>query len=368
MTAIASTASGGWKPEELDLRKKEVKAAIGAKRTQIFVSFFTALTVTVAAFAAYESYQSLKATTANNSETAQANQLGVAINALGASDAAERVAGLVLLRVTAGEQISDPATTSPARKAAYDAYLTSLSVLASYIRTYSLQTTRAARNTDSFGLGYGEPAAGSYPIDLNYAADQVKSLLASGHAVKALRKGKPSLDLSGDELYGQSWPHINFSWLKAAYLVGIDLRAANLIHSSWGRRVSLQNAHFQCANLKGAIFRGANLENADFRGANVEGADFRGAKMSGAQMTYLYGSAKGIPPGISVASWKGPGDRSCIKRFSDAPPVASPSATPAVSPVASPSASPAVSPVASPSASPAVSPVASPSASPAPSH
>ncbi len=323
-----SGTPGDWETEEHELRRKEVKAARGAKNIQIFVSFFTALTVAVAAFAAYESYQSLKAATANNAETTQANQLAVAISALGASDAAERVAGLVLLRVNAEERLSLPATTAAERQDAYDTYLTSLSVLASYVRTYSLQTTRAVRGTASFGLGYGQPGAGSYPIDLNYAADQIEILLTSRRAVRALHQGKPSLDLSGDELYGQSWPRVNFSWLKSAYLVGIDLRAANLIYSRWGWRARLQGAHFQCANLKGAIFRGANLENADFRGANVEGADFRGAKMSGAKMTYLYGSAKGIPPGISVKSWEGPGDPSCIKRFIGPSSLSSPSASP----------------------------------------
>lgn len=322
--SVSSGPPGGWKPRELELRQKEVdsassnaKAQRTTKNVQIFTSFLSTIAVVVAVVAVYEGFVALKITSENNVEQANQNQFSTAISALGSSDPAERIAGLVLLRRNASYQISPPPSTAAGRQNAYDTYVTVLQVFGSYIHNYGLSFIKA-RGGKSFGLGYGTLPPSDSLIDVVYAADEIKLLLTQGDAVEALDTGQvPSLDLSSDELYGQSWPGVDFSWLHLRYFVGIDLRGANLEHSHWGVKASLNGAHFQCANLADANFRGAYLLNADFRGANVQGADFTGAKLAGAQMKFLYGNAKGLPRGRSIKSWKGPAQASCIAAYPD---------------------------------------------------
>ncbi len=323
---------GDWKPEELELRKQEVGAAASNAKTQqatkniqLFTGILSSIAVAVAVFAAYEGFQALKITSANNVEQANQNQMSTAINALGSSDPAERIAGLVLLRRNASGQISPPPLTAADRQGAYDTYATALDVFGSYIHNYSLSFINA-HSGQSFGLGYGSPPSLGTPLDVTYAADEIGILLTQGNAVKALGTGQdPSLDLANDELSGQSWPRVDFSWLSGRYFVGIDLRGATLEHSDWGAKASLQGAHFQCADLEYANFHGAYLEKADFRGADVNGADFTGAKLAGAQASSLFGKARGLRPGMSVKKWNGPDKASCLAAYADNAPTPSPS-------------------------------------------
>jgi hypothetical protein len=324
--SIAGGVSNDWKPEELALRKTEVGAAADnartqrkAKNVQIFVSLLSTIAVAVAAVAAYEGFMALKITSQNNADQATQNQLTTAINALGSSDPAERIAGLVLLRRNASHQIDPRPAARRDRQSAYDSYVAALQVFGSYIHNYGLDSVKHAGG--SFGLGYGTPPGSNSGIDVVYAADEIRILLGQRSAVRAVSAGDaPSIDLSGDELYGQSWPQIDFSWLHRKYLVGIDLRGANLEYSHWGTGASLQAAHFQCANLEHADFHGADLRNADFRGADVQGADFTGAKLWKAQTGPVYGDAKGLPAGKALQSWKGPAKPRCIAAYQDSPP------------------------------------------------
>jgi uncharacterized protein YjbI with pentapeptide repeats len=109
------------------------------------------------------------------------------------------------------------------------------------------------------------------------------------------------IDLSRDELFGLSWVGVRFGWLDA-YMPKIDLRGANLAKSSFAGS-DLVGAFLQCANLSGADLSGANLAYADLRGANVAGASFRNANLTHAMLTGVFGTAKGLPPGLSETTW-----------------------------------------------------------------
>jgi hypothetical protein len=347
--AGGSALPNGWKHQELELRQQEVRTQRTSKNIQVFLSFVSIVTVTVAVIAAYEGVQALRITSDNNAVQANENQLSTAVSALGSSDAAERVAGLELLRRNASEQVLQPLGISTGKEEAYDAYGTALVVLANYIHGYSQKSIAAPKNAGKFGFGYGTPAGGTYPLDVEYAANEISRLLALHHAVKALGIGHvPSLDLSHDELFGLYWPGVDFSWLSGKFFTGIDLREADLAKSKW-IRASLTYAYLQCANLKGANFRGADLRGADLRGANVQGANFKGTHLTGKQKADLYGTAKGLPPGLPSRSWNGGG--ACVKQFTDNAP--GPGSSPSPS-TASPSPSPPVTPSAAPviSASP----------------
>jgi hypothetical protein len=156
----------------------------------------------------------------------------------------------------------------------------------SFLTDASTGQTRA-----QFGRGYGEPLPPGIPLDIIYAADQVRYLLGMSKEVAGLKSGQPSIDLSHDELFGQPWHLINFGWV-GVYMPGIDLRGADLSSSKWSKNSYLPDAYLQCSDLQGAVFRGANLDYADLRGANVQGADFRSAHIKGAKITDLYGIAR----------------------------------------------------------------------------
>jgi uncharacterized protein YjbI with pentapeptide repeats len=127
------------------------------------------------------------------------------------------------------------------------------------------------------------------------------------------------VDLSNVELWGQPWSGVRFDWLGGHYLVGIDLRSADLRKSRWGT-TDLTGAYLQCADLSGADLRhtiltgadlrGANMTGADLRGANVSGADFEGAKLTDVKLSGAVGTATGLNAPTSArqpeASWNQP--------------------------------------------------------------
>ena len=319
------------KQVELELRRQEVEAAVSNAKTQRFLSKFQLAAVVLSLFAVAAagvatgaSVYSVRQTAENNLKQAEDNQVSTAVNALGSDDSADRVAGLMLLRINAIRQIWPLPASRADRKEAYENYVMALVVLGSYIHNYSLSFISGKRK---FGLGYGAPSTPGTPLDVTLAADEIRTLLHQRRSLKALREGVPSLDLSNDELFKQSWARVDFSWLANKYFVGIDLRGANLKDSQL-RGADLHGSYLQCANLKGADLRGTDLTKADLRGANVQGAKLKNANLFRAQKQDLYGKAKGLPAGKSVASWQ-QSQASCLTKYEDnAPKAAIPTPSP----------------------------------------
>jgi hypothetical protein len=295
-----------WKPSKMErmrnlspheLKLKQKRSQIWSARAQVVITMISVIAVVVAIWVAKQGQDTIN----RNSQTAlrqsQDSQQSTAITALGSTDTAERIAGLLLLTQNVSGRFKLAAETGePPADLHYD-YTTVLQILSGYIRSHAevfLTSTSTGPVAQQFGLGHGTPPAstlGVIPIDINYAADQLLPLLGLKGEVVALNDGQPAIDLSNDELYRQYWRGANFGWIDA-YMPGIDLRGAELASSQWSQDSHLSGAYLQCADLEGADFRGADLSHADLRGANVQGADFRGAHIGRAQLTQLYGSAR----------------------------------------------------------------------------
>lgn len=310
MTA-APANQPGWSEEEKELRRTEVRTGRDNLRIQKLMARVQAAALTLAlvaslaaAYAAYQAGQAVKASEQGAVQQATANQLTTAIDAIGGATTAEQVAGLTLLRVNVAGQVEAALRTSDpqVRQTAYDAYATSLDVLAAYIRSGT--SSEAARSASpSFGPGFGIPKT-QQPLNVVYATDELRRLLGMGSTVKSIASaGIPAVDLSHDELYGLPWSNLNMGWLSSAYMLKVDLRSANLAGSRWSRSSVLVGAYLQCADLSGADFRGADLTDADLRGANVSGADFSGAVLRGVRTDGASGRANGLNVVHAASVW-----------------------------------------------------------------
>jgi hypothetical protein len=279
-------------------------------------------------------------------------QLSTAITAIGSSDMAEQIAGLLLLARNTSNRLTFMGQTEEAPADVHGDYTTALQILSGYLRSHSdMLLTGNAQTAALFGRGYGLPPSSGVTLDITYAANQVEFLLATNmeNEVDALNVGaQPGIDLSNDELIGQPWTDVNFGWLHA-FMVGIDLRGASLESSQWSNNSDLSDSYLQCADLQNANFRGANLSGADLEGAYVQGADFRGANIKGVVFGQLYGKAKwsSKPFGIRTLSAHNWTAAACMQNasFWRGQP------TPASTPTALSSPAPSPSPTPKPSAS-----------------
>jgi hypothetical protein len=269
------------------------------------------------------------------------SQLSTAITAIGSSDTAEEVAGLLLLTQDTQSRFSLMSQTGEPAANVFSDYTTALQILSGYLSSWGEQFLTGYTDEASapFGRGFGMPASPGIPLDIIYAADQIDVLLGSGMQKTVTSLGlqqQPGIDLSNDELHGQPWTGINFGWVKG-YLVGIDLRGAYLERSRWSASSNLSDAYLQCADLQGADFAGANLSGADLAGADIQGADFRGANLAGATLRPVYGVATWSqqPAGLSIHSVSRWDQGACLRSsqfWRNAPaPGATPSPTPTVS-------------------------------------
>jgi uncharacterized protein YjbI with pentapeptide repeats len=283
------------------------------KRLQLAGSVASALGIFVAIWVAAQGQVTVDRSSRASLQQSEDSQLSTAITAIGSGNTAEEIAGLLLLarntssRFTLMSDIQEP----PAE--VFDDYTTALQILSGYLSSHgeSFLASAASNAKDgaSFGRGFGYPPPAAFPLDMTYAADQVRFLLSKDIAsdVAALMVGKlPSVDLAGDELIGQPWSGVDFGWVFA-YMAGVDLRGADLTSSQWSSRSDLSGAYLQCADLAGTDLRGADLSHANLSGADVQGADFRGADLKGAVLTSLYGTARwsGQPAGAprAIAGW-----------------------------------------------------------------
>lgn len=299
----------GWRLTSDHIRKWKPASEQVKSTIKILVP---ALALLVAVVTALQGQVTINHNTQSALRESEDTQLSTAITALGSSESAQRVAGLILLARNAGGRLKLSTETGEPPTDVYDDYTTALQILSGYLYSHSqafLTTVSTAQATTPFRLGYGVPPSPGIPLDVTYAANQVQYLLSPEMQGKVtnLNIGQPAIDLARDELFGQPWAHINFRWIEA-WLVGVDLRGASLESSQWGKGSNLSGAYLQCANLKDAAFGGANLSNADLRGANVEGADFSTAHIQGAILEPVYGKAKwprqmGSVNSLPVSGW-----------------------------------------------------------------
>ena len=267
-----------------------------ADRAKVAASIASALAILVAIWVASQGQVTVNRNSRATLQQSEDAQLSTAITAIGSSDTAEKIAGLVLLTRNTSNRFTLMGETKESPLNVFGDYTTALQILSGYLSSHgeSFLTGISPQASTTFGRGYGYPPSPGLPLDITYAADQVRFLLAKDMAsrVAALNIGMhPAIDLSNDELDGQPWRSVNFGWI-IAYMVGIDLRGADLAKSQWSTNSDLSGAYLQCADLRGANFRGANLSHADLRGADVKGADFRGANLNHAVLTSMYGVAK----------------------------------------------------------------------------
>lgn len=351
-------STDGWKPDELELRKTEVRIQKRNVTVQAILSVATVAAVFVALWVAFQGQHSLKTATQYNLQQAQDSQFSTALTSLGSSDVTERIAGLVLLELNAADRLTPASSAVFGNQSAYNYYTTTLEIYSGYLHSHGVGLLASSGNgtgTTQFGLGYGTPPPTPFSIDLQYAVDEIVKLLQLQSQVKAVSAEAPAFDLSNDELYELNLTGMNLSWVYA-YMVGIDLRGAVLERVDLGSRDDLAFAHLQCADMIGAHLPGANLEDANlsgadladadfqdadldganFQGADVEGANFSGARDSTATLSSLYGKAKGLPPGVVAGTGQPLGLSSCLtdKSLGDPPP---PNAAPAPGSSATPS-------------------------------
>jgi Pentapeptide repeats (8 copies) len=272
-----------WKDGERELREREVNHGgfgLIVQAAITVVAFTGAIVALVAATAAKDA---VEVTAEGIERQAMEDRLSTAIESIGGEQAAQRVGGFALLRRHVGAQVS-AASSDEERLDAYRLYTVGLDVLENYLRNPADGPTGS--DARPAGLGYGKPVI---PDDNRYAANELRALVNQREEVEALeieatpRTPGPSVDLSRVQLTGQSWKGIDFSWLAGHNFVHVDLRAANLQDSVWGRS-SLSQAYLQCADFTGANLIGTNLERADLRGATLIGANLMGANLTGADL------------------------------------------------------------------------------------
>lgn len=359
MTSAPTPSPDAWKqPDELRLRKTEVRTQVWTGVAQAVLSVATVAAVFVALWVALQGQQSLKGAAQNNLQQAQDDQFSTALTSLESNDVTERIAGLVLLELNAADRLTSTSIAAFGKPSAYNYYTTTLEIYSGFLHTHgigSMTTAGTSGGRQPFGPGYGAPPPGAFSIDIQYAADEIAKMLDLENQVRAVSPLTPAFDLSNDELYEVNLTGMDLSWVHA-YMVSIDLRGAVLENAHLSSRDNLENSYLQCADLqhadlqgadlKDANLSGANLYHADLQGANLTGADLhgayvRGANFSGAQdsqatFTSMYGPAKGLPPGVLTIPGQPRIQPSCLANpsYGDMPsptPTSSPSATPSPS-------------------------------------
>jgi hypothetical protein len=353
------TADGeSHQPAAAAEESEPVRDQTWADRAQIIVAGATVVALFVTIIVAWQGQQTVNHNSQVTLQQSLDAQLSTAITSIGSSDTAEEIAGLLLLKQNMQSRLALMGQTGEPATDVFSDYTTALQILSGYLSSRGEQfvTGYTDQASSPFGRGYGIPASPGIPLDIYYAADQVKDLFTSDmqKSVTSLGLGEqPHIDLANDELQGQAWTGIDFGWV-GAFLVGIDLRGASLERSHWSASSDLSHAYLQCADLQGADFAGANLSGADLAGANIQGADFRGANLAGATLHPVYGVATWSQPPAgpsvhSVARWDQGACLASSQYWRNAPAAGSshgagPSPGPTTSPTAKPSVSEAPKP------------------------
>jgi uncharacterized protein YjbI with pentapeptide repeats len=288
--------SAEWELEERELRRTEVQAQERSSRLQLYGVIIGAVATAAAAFAAVQAAEAVRASRDGMVRQVDEGRLSTALDAIGGTEPAQRIAGLTLLRRNAAERLDrarDAGASLEHRRDAHGLYSASLLIVQNYLRSGKVTS---ARPKTPAGEGFGFPKLAS---DTAHAGRELQALLELKDQVQRLNLGqqvrKPGVDLSHVVLYGQNWRRIDFSWVNH-YSLGLDLRGADLRQSRWGTSY-LGSSHLQCAILTDAVFGlekpgggyfNASLVSADLRGANLSGAklhaDMTNAKLDGANL------------------------------------------------------------------------------------
>lgn len=196
----------------------------------------------------------------------------------------------VMTRIYGLESLWDIALQSAAHREAINR------TLAAFVRTRSLDATRAASTTDLPDLQIAATLLGRRewdmwprePVDLQ-AAFLVHMRLCRASLQHAILEGAnltgailPDATLTGANLARGIFTGANFA---RANLAGADLTDANLERASF---VGANLAHAQLigANLKEANLEGANLDGAHLKNAHLEQAVLIGAILTDAHLEY----------------------------------------------------------------------------------
>ena len=340
-----------WKPDEKPLREREVLYTGRGVWAQGVVGACAVVATLIAAVIAYAAVRAVETTADGIERQAIEARLSTAIEAIGEDHPAERVAGFTLLRRHVTDRLfaANDGGGEEERREAYSVYTVALDVLENYLRNPPPQPTgsgNAAAEAEPAGLGYGEP---DVPSDQEYAANELRAMMNLKADVQLLgmEPNSPGVDLSNAQLYGKSWPEVDFAWLGGGHnFPGIDLRGANLQESIWGTtpdspplllRVwpgvtptdvpktgsNLAGAHLQCANLVHAKLIGTTLNGADLRGADLSGADLTDAdltdiRLDGATWSDATKGMEGFTPTGRVSRGR-PNIDTCLAHYSEQP-------------------------------------------------
>jgi uncharacterized protein YjbI with pentapeptide repeats len=242
-----------WRPREENLRKREVNQSLASTVVQSLIALAAVVAVGIAAVATISAGDAIDVAKRGIQTQADENRLSTAADAIAGDTATARVAGLTLLRRHTEQRLAnatDDNASASDRRDALSLYRGTVEILATYLKTPT---------EPSATLGIGDPHLGP---DSVYAANDLKQWLKNETKFRQLSKGDPTelpnLDLARAELYGVPWANIDFGWLSSRYLVGVDLRLANLNDSNWGKS-EFTRAHLGCAQLERAKLN--NLEN-----------------------------------------------------------------------------------------------------------
>jgi hypothetical protein len=131
-----SPPTEGWKPGEMDLRKREVIAAERSTKSQIWVQLAQVLSVVVALSSTLVALLSVRQNDEASQSAAQAsvqqaaeNQLTSAISSLNTGNSTVRITQMLLIQRDITEIISLPLSTSGERADALSDYATAIQAL-----------------------------------------------------------------------------------------------------------------------------------------------------------------------------------------------------------------------------------------------
>ena len=297
--------------DEIKLQRRHLMVSIPA----LIIGFVTAA---AAVFAALQAAKAVSTAQDAVERTAREQRLTNGIQAMGGDTAAQRIAGIALMRRSVTEELnrvagsgdSGDATLERDRRNARAAYLSTIDALENYVGAWGRPDVEGLR-----GASYDSPTSDVGPTttarpssltasniadyvvpkDVIYAANELQKLVDPELKPQAeTLDAVPSLDLANAALWGISWPDFDPDWLTAKWFAAIDLRGANLTRSDWGTSF-LGEARLQCAKLSHATFSvkspnapsgriGAVLSRADLRGAVLTDADLRSADLRNAQL------------------------------------------------------------------------------------
>jgi hypothetical protein len=316
---------------ELALRNKEVRTQRRISVVQIGTIVIALLAAVAALWAARNASRSADVSEVGVRRQANENRLTTAVNSIGEDLPAQRVGGFALLRrhaIQRLEEASEANVTDAERRDALRLYNGTIQVIVTYLQEPRPPSEAEVASEPPPPLraecGGGE-APEDLPTDATYAAQELRRLLEGDEEYLQVwrRTGReeplPVIDLANTNLYGLSWSGVDFAWLGSHFLVGVDLRDANLngshFQGSTERPTTLSGALLGCARLVkadlsatperrvwfsrwgsgfstervvtdyvGANLEGAHLEGALLEGANLEGANLRGAHLEGAHL------------------------------------------------------------------------------------